>query len=113
LPGPWGEVVGTPRALTRLIAFDISVAQHEVLPHSLSGPHDAWLHDRDNRVYEFLQPGLEPRLRGEQGLQPGETVRGWITFAVPERASLDAFVFDGGKRLRQTSSPQRVVFRLE
>lgn len=81
-----------PEAGFRWIAVDVTIQNTGNAPLSYN-PFYAKLKTADNREYNATLSAAEPGLQsGEQA--PGETTRGWITFAIPVDAQLATLSYD-------------------
>jgi hypothetical protein len=54
------------------------------------------LRDDQGFEYNFSPFGMEPQLQSSNDLAPGETVRGWVNFEVPETATTLVLIYAPG-----------------
>lgn len=101
-PAPAGSF-SKPKASNRWVAFDVSI--ENTGGEADFNPFYFVLKATDNRQYDLAFGGNEPSLNsGEQ--EVGEATRGWVTFEVPEGATLATLSYD------PTFGKSRVVFDL-
>jgi len=86
---PWLPEEGGHAAPTgsRLVAIKVTIAASEENASAYpTGTYDFTLTDHEDFAYAASDAGARPRFPEETELQPGEKVRGWVTFEVPEDA---------------------------
>lgn len=81
-----------PKEGSRWVAYDVSITNTGTAPLDYN-PFYADLKTADNREHNPGIGAAEPSLKSGK-LQPGETVRGWITFEIPNEAQPATFYYD-------------------
>jgi len=90
---PWMPAEGdaAPAAGFRFVAIEVTIATSRENERSYpTGTYDFKLSDDEQFAYGPLTTGAEPMFPEDVELEPGERVRGWVTFEVAELRRLES-----------------------
>lgn len=88
-PAPNGVLSQAPAGY-HLISFDVAIGNSTRSPHSYNLLY-FYLKTSDNRKYDasIVSSDLSPAMSAGMN-QPGESTRGWVTFIIPDSASISS-----------------------